>query len=141
MKSVISAIMTSLLSLLMGCDISVDSKPQTLEVYCGVIAIGKKVCSSEINKKDEVFQYVVNLLKSEKEGWRPSFLSYAPCIRVISEDRLYVLNICPKKLVINKQEKDNTRSIQLVKTVPATVYDRLLKIVKGHDLIQQCNEN
>jgi len=121
-----------ILFLTSGCNFTSDSKPKRLDVDW-VLVTGdttRKIENFNIKSGDKICRYVENILVQERSGWRPSVVTYAPYILIISEDNMYSLAVSPKMLVVNyKRSPESTREVQLVKAVPKKVYDDLLRLV------------
>jgi len=88
--------------------------------------------SFHVQKGGVFAEHINELLEKNTHGWRPSIANYVPYIQVVSEDRMYVLNITPWLLVINYKENESVVLMtQRVKKIPNGVYVETLNIIKN----------
>lgn len=85
-----------------------------------------------LTSNDQIGDFFDRVLSDNQWGWWPSLVSYAPSIRLKSEDETYMLDVTSfGLLVLNyKGNPSDKRCIQIVKRVPNDVHDELQGLVE-----------
>lgn len=135
MKSVRNSFFVMFLSMFFcGCNLgSQEAIPVSVELYWNFETAewAAEPTLYQVQEDGVFAEHIAKLLKQHAEGWRLSFVSYLPHIRVVAENRMYVLNITPELLVVNcKKNADDVRMDQRVKKISRRVYLETLDLIK-----------